>query len=250
MLPEGKMSTCSYCGKNLSENSLLQDGNNKFCDNFCRRSFDVNGGRPKTGSGINQPAAKTRKSLNKSAATVAAVVSAVVAIVVAQLTTGFMQKDFSKLSEYKSPDHSFIVMLPGNVVEQEQTINTPLGPIKMCMYSAKSKHQEFTVAYSDYPDSFINATDPTVLLDGSRDGAVRNIQGQLLSETLIKLQGHPGRELSIEGPQKIILKSRIYLVKRRLFQVMAISKPGHAFDKKIEDVFDSFTINDSTKTGI
>ena len=122
------MRTCSYCGRNLSENSCLRDGTNKFCDNCCRRSFDVNGGRPKSGSGTNQAAAKSKKSLNKSATTISAVVAAVVAVVAAQLTTGFMQKDFSRLTEYKSPDHSFAVMFPKNVAGQEQTINTQLGP--------------------------------------------------------------------------------------------------------------------------
>ena len=246
------MSTCSYCGKDLSENSSLQDGTDNFCDNICRRSFDTNGGRPKTGSGTGRTAAaiKPKKSPNKSATTISAIVAAVVAVVVAQLTTGFMQKDFSPLTEYKSPDHSFAVMLPKEVGEQEQTVNTQLGPIKMCIYSAKSKHQEFTVVYSDYPDSYVNTTGPAVILDGARDGAVRNIQGQLLSETLIELQGNPGRELKIEGPRKLIIRSRMYLVKNRLFQIMAISKPDHSFDKKIKDVFDSFRITDGTKTGI
>ena len=240
------MSTCSYCGKLLSENSSIEDGSNKFCDTMCRSSFEANGGRPKNGieTAPAAAAAKTGKPRNKTTTIVSAVVAAVAAVVAAQLTTGVLQKDFSKLTEFKSPDHSFVIMLPENVKAQEQTVNTQLGPIKMYMYNAKSKHQHFTVAQSDYPGSFVNSTDPKTILDGSRDGSVRNIQGQLLSETLIELQGHPGRELKIEGPNKIVIKSRIYLVKNRMFQIMALSKPDHSFDKKIQDVFDSFKIND------
>lgn len=224
------MATCSYCGREAPENTMLHVGDASFCNNSCRLSFEKNGGL-------------TAKKSKKTVTTVGAITAAVVAVVVGQLTTGFMQRDFAGLKEFNAPDRSFTVMLPGNVQEQKQTINTQLGPIEAYFYSAKAKHQAFTVAYSDYPDSFIAATDPKAMLDGSRDGAVRNIQGQLLSETLIDMKGNPGRELNIKGPQKMILKCRIYLVKKRLYQIMAVSNPDHAFDKKITEVFDSFKVN-------
>jgi hypothetical protein len=57
------------------------------------------------------------------------------------------------------------------------------------------------------------------------------------------MKGNPGRELKIEGPQKTIMKSRIYLVKKRMYQIMAVFNPEHAHDKKITEVFASFRIN-------
>jgi hypothetical protein len=244
------MAKCSYCGKDRLDDSMLKDGNNIFCDNLCRHSFDKNGGNPKKGIEMAQtPVASVKKSQKNTALTVGAIVSAIVAALVGQFTTNFMQLDFSKLTQYKSPDNSFSVMLPKKVDKQNQTINTQLGPINAYMFNAKLKYQEFTIAYSEYPDSFVKVTDPKTLLDGSRDGAVRNIQGQLLSETLIDIDGNPGRELRIEGPQKMVLKSRMYLVKNRLYQIMVVSKPDHAFDKKIDEVFNSFKITGLNKTG-
>lgn len=237
------MAKCDYCGKELSDNTVLEVGGKAFCNNLCRHSFEKNGSKPKEGAFPSEPKVEKKQGNSKKTATaVGAIIAAIVAAVVGQLTTGFMQKDFAGLKEFKSPDNSFMVMLPKDVKEEKQAVNTQLGPIEYVSYSAKAKHQEFTIAYSDYPDSFVTATDPKVLLDGSRDGAVRNIQGTLLSETIIDMNGRPGRELRIEGPQKIILKSRIYLVGKRLYQIMAVSQPDHSFDKKIDEVFSSFKI--------
>lgn len=41
------MDKCSYCGKEVSDNSVLQADGHSFCDNLCRRSFERNGGKAK-----------------------------------------------------------------------------------------------------------------------------------------------------------------------------------------------------------
>jgi hypothetical protein len=239
------MAKCNYCGKDLSEDTLLRDGGNAFCNNLCRHSFEKDGSKPKKGAFPDESKAQ-KKPVNskKAAATIGAITAAIVATVVGQLTTGFMQKDFSGLKEFSSPDNSFTIMLPKNVKEEKQTVNTQVGPIECLFYNAKAKYLDFTIACSEYPDSFVANKDPKILLDGSRDGAIRNIQGTLLTETFIDINGHPGRDLRIEGPQKAIIESRIYLVGKRLYQIMAISQPGHSFDKKIDEVFKSFKIRD------
>jgi hypothetical protein len=223
------MGKCEYCGKEVSGNIVFQAGEKIFCNNLCQLSFE------KT--------AKTTKSTKKISVLIGAITVAIIAIIVGHLTTGFLQGDFENLTKYSAPDKSFTLMLPKNVEETKQVVNTPLGPINIYFFEAKAKHHVFTVAFSDYPPSFIETNDTKTLLDGSRDGAVRNIQGQLLSETFIDFKGHSGRELRILGPQKIILKMRIYLVGNRLYQIMTVAEPDYVYDKIINTVFDSFKIN-------
>jgi hypothetical protein len=238
------MAKCSYCGKEKTNDMMLQINDKFFCDNVCRHSFDNNGGKAKHGAfpAEVKTESKSKKNSKITATAVGAVTAAIIAAVTGHFTTGFMQKDFAGLKEFIAPNKSFTIMLPKNVKEQKQTINTKLGPIDVISYTATAKHHDFTVAFSEYPASFIAGSNPQTILDGSRDGAVRNIQGQLLTETLFDIKGHPGRELKIEGPQKMILHVRVYLVGNKLYQVMAISKPAFAYDKKIDEVFDSFKI--------
>jgi hypothetical protein len=185
------------------------------------------------------------KSFVKKTRTVATIfgmlVAALIATFVGQYTKGYFQKN-AAFKEFLSPDKSFSALLPQGPRESSKKINTPIGSIRTFAYNAKSKHHEFSIAYCDYPDSFVAATDPKQILAGAADGAVHNIQGKLLGETSIDMNGIPGTELKIETPQKMVLKSRIYFAGKRLFQIMAIGKPDHAFDKELTEVFDSFKI--------
>jgi hypothetical protein len=231
------MTKCNYCGKEQNENAFLQVGENAFCNNLCKHSFEKNGSNAM--DAVFPAKSKPQKDPKKSRMTAiifGVFIAAIVATVAVQLTKGSVLKDSSGLKKFNSPDKSFSVMLPKDVKEDKQTAFTELGPIEFISYSAKAEFQEFTIAYSDYPDTFVVATGPNVLLDGSRDGAVRNVQGKLLSETKIEINGYPGRELKIESPQKIILKSQIYMVGKRLYQLMAISNSDHSLDKEIDEV--------------
>ncbi|HEX3020720.1 MAG TPA: hypothetical protein VHP36_10480 [Chitinispirillaceae bacterium] len=237
------MAKCDYCGKELSENTIFEAGANVFCNIICRNSFENNGNMPKQDALSNIIEAE-KHSLNskKTTATIVAIVTALVAAFAGQLKNDMIGRDFSNFKEFSSPDSSFTVMLPKDVKEQKQTANSQLGPMGLLSYIARVKHHEFSITYTDYPDSFITTADSKEFLDDAVEDAVRIVQGTLLSEGIVNLNGHPGREMRIEGPQKIIVESKIYLVGNRLYQIMAISEPGHSFDKEVYKMFSSFKI--------
>ena len=65
--------------------------------------------------------------------------------------------------------------------------------------------------------------DPERVLDGARDGAVGNVNGVLRSEQRIALGGHPGRDLVVDVPGQVVARQRIYLVGRRLYQLIVVT---------------------------
>jgi hypothetical protein len=75
--------------------------------------------------------------------------------------------------------------------------------------------------YSDYPETILKAPADKVL-DGGRDGALANTEGKLVSDQGLSLDGFAGREFIIEIPGKGLMKLRTFLVRQRLFQVMAM----------------------------
>jgi hypothetical protein len=191
----------------------------------------------------SSPAENPPKKSQLKATIFGMLVAALIATIFGQFTKEYLHKNNGKMMPFVSPDKSFSATLPQGVKESRQRVKTPLGTIETFSYNAKSKYCDFAIAYCDYPDSFVAISGPAKILDGARDGAVHNVKGRLLGEAPVDLNGAPGREFNIETPQKMILKSRIYLAGRRLFQVMAIAKPDHAGDGKIAEVFDSFKIN-------
>jgi len=124
--------------------------------------------------------------------------------------------------EFSSTEGSFAVLLPGTPSYEKQNSSTAVGPIDMHLFSLDlAKDAAFMIMYSDYPDVIAQAPADKVL-DGGRDGALANTKGRLVAEESMSLDGFPGREFTIDIPGKGMMKLRAYLVRQRLYQIMAV----------------------------
>lgn len=123
--------------------------------------------------------------------------------------------------EFSSVEGNFAVMMPGTPAYEKKDTATAVGPIDMHMFTLNIKRDAaYIVMYSDYPE-IVTKAPPDRILDGGRDGAVANAKGKLIGEQNLTLDGFPGREIAIEVPGKGLMKVRAFLVRQRLFQVMA-----------------------------
>ena len=149
-----------------------------------------------------------------------------------------------QFKQFRCDDGRFSVLLPGKPERQNQSLDTPLGKIDLVTYMAGSRKAGCAVAYADYPEQHINSTDPQKLLDGSRDGAITNVGGQLISETRIDFHGKPAREILIEVPNKAFINLRLFLIGPRLYQLMFIAPNNQGYEQDISKFFESFTVDD------
>jgi hypothetical protein len=78
------------------------------------------------------------------------------------------------------------------------------------------------VAYADFPSVITEESAINRILDGSRNQILTNKERKLLSETAIAFDGHIGRELKLEVADGDMV-TRIYWVKRRLYQLIAVT---------------------------
>jgi len=141
--------------------------------------------------------------------------------------------------EFRSSEGAFSILLPGTPTEQISTA----GPIDFHFFVLEQKDITYMVGYSDYPDTLVQERTPDVMLDGTRDGAVANVQGELLSELIISLNEYPGRELKIESHGgKVTTKTRIFMVGHRLYQVMVATRKEKAFSENVKRFLDSFKL--------
>ncbi len=173
--------------------------------------------------------------------------SIVVAVFTVFLLGGFgaaAQVQETGWKEFQSKEGGFSVLLPGAPVEEKQAVQTELGPIEVRTFTFGLKENvgAYVVSFNDYPVELVKQSDPQKMLDGARDGAVRTVKGRLLSEKKITLDGAPGRELRIEAPGTLVIQSRIYLVKNRLYQILAVTQKEKAADAEITKFRDSFKL--------
>jgi hypothetical protein len=123
---------------------------------------------------------------------------------------------------------AFTVALPTTPTEQRQRVKTATGQLDVAVFLAEDKHDvSYVVSYSDLPESEVKKGTEKKRLDFARDGAVSKARGKLRSEKAIELAGFPGREVVIENDSEVVVRLRIFVVQRRLYQAMVVG-PGAA----------------------
>ena len=152
-----------------------------------------------------------------------------------------------KLAPFASEAGKFSISAPTDLEESQQSVQTPVGPIDIHTFTAETKESAFVVAYSDYPAAIVTESDPQMLLDSSRDGAISNLRGTLVQEEKIELESHPGRSLLInattETGEPAVIDARIYLVNNRLYQILVVTPEKDTDPIKAAEFLNSFTLN-------
>ncbi|MSQ94007.1 MAG: hypothetical protein EXR98_05560 [Gemmataceae bacterium] len=144
-----------------------------------------------------------------------------------------------------SKDGGFKIGMPGKPAESKRKVLTATGHLDVTLLVAEGRNgAAFAISYCDYSEDDVKKRDLEKRLDHARDGAVSSSGGKLQSERIADLRDgdnlHRGRDLIIEKNGGIIARMRIFLVGRRLYQVMVL---GTAPTKEAGIFLDSFELN-------
>jgi hypothetical protein len=144
------------------------------------------------------------------------------------------------------------ILMPAKPEQTKREINHPTyGKLTMNMSILKPKDSTdlnllYALSYSDYPVGTIHSDSTNILenfFNASRDGAIANVQGKFLSETILNLSKYPGRELRIDFKNGLaLIRSRNYLVKNRLYTIQIITLTKDNFNISINKFLDSFSL--------
>jgi hypothetical protein len=151
-----------------------------------------------------------------------------------------------KIEEFTSEAGDFTIQAPIALTENSQSVETAVGPVEIHTFTAEDRNAAYVVAYSDYPAEMVSQSDPDALLSGSRDGAVQNVGGTLISEDKIEMDGNPGLELVIDAQtetgEEATVNARLFLFENRLYQVLVVVPKGEAESVDVDGFFESFKV--------
>ena len=144
------------------------------------------------------------------------------------------------------------IQMPSKPEQTKRIIGHPIyGKLTMNMATVQPKDSTdpnvvYMLSYADYPIGAIHS-DSINLLDSffisCREGSVANVQGKLLSETILNFSGYPGRELRMDFKNGLaIIRCRNYLVKNRLYSLLIITLTENNFNTSINKFLDSFKL--------
>ncbi|HQV71267.1 MAG TPA: hypothetical protein PLJ62_09670 [Thermoflexales bacterium] len=149
------------------------------------------------------------------------------------------------LKLFTSNEGKFAVWMPGEPKKSSQTVDTAGMKIDVTFYTLEIGTGAYLLGYNDYPADKVQQADAQNILDGARDGGLKNINATLLSETKIEQDGFPGRDItaraSVQG-REYAVRIRVFLVNNRLYQQMVLTEPGKIPDGDIAKFVDSFKL--------
>lgn len=143
---------------------------------------------------------------------------------------------------YTYKNGGFAAAFPKMPTESTQRVKSATGELKVHLYVAEGSGEvSYVVSWTDLPAKEARKGTEQKRLDFAQGGAVSSSRGKLRSSTKRTIDGHPGRELIIDGPGESSVRVRLYVVGRRLFQVLAVG-PGSAASRQALHFLDSFRL--------
>lgn len=125
--------------------------------------------------------------------------------------------------EYAISKGAFAISMPTAPVIENHVIETETGQIDTHIVLAKTGSSvAYAVVYCEYPQDALFCRAPEKYLNTASDQMVRKMNGTLISETDIRLDGFPGREIRMRVPNGI-LHLKLYAVGKHSYQIYAVA---------------------------
>jgi hypothetical protein len=124
--------------------------------------------------------------------------------------------------EYRPADAGYRIEFPGT-----PTVTTrQADPITITLATLSRGSAAFISSHSAMPAGS-DLGDPQKLLDGARDGGVRNVNGTLRDEQHLSVSGAPARRLVIDVPQRGLVVLMVAALRGiMLYQALHVGPPG------------------------
>ncbi len=152
--------------------------------------------------------------------------------------------------EFTSTAGRFAITFPGTPTEETQAVGSEGAALEVHRYTLRSEGTVYAVAYVDYPIPVDNLMIAKQVLDNVAGAELEEAESSTSSTTEFTLGAHPGRFLKLTLPDGSILRNKMLMVGKRLYQVtLAMSvetktppAPAQFHDAITARFFDSFKL--------
>ena len=126
-----------------------------------------------------------------------------------------------KWEQFSSPEGGFTVLMPIKPTQKSQKTEGETLSLEDHRFTASVEEGKvtYTVSYTDFPDE-LSQLPPNVILDSISSRFTNNKKLKSLNQQDISLGEYSGKEFKFESPDETIVKQRVFLVKKRLYQLV------------------------------
>jgi hypothetical protein len=137
----------------------------------------------------------------------------------------------------------FTVMLPQTPTEKTETVRDTIGPYTTHLFTVRSENSVFVIGWVDYDPGFNFGVQSE--LNANRDNFIKGVKGTLVNSNNITIDGYQSIEFTAETTETIY-RSRVYMVGRRPYQLIAGTLKGFDGSANVTRFFDSFKVRPPT----
>lgn len=146
---------------------------------------------------------------------------------------------------FSSKEGGFTVLMPGTPSQIKLPIDSQEGATTLIGFRVIRKNEaNYMVGYADVPAGVKLNTpaERNKFLVEVATGFSTSLQGRILNQQTVNLGRYPGREIRVQFPQGVKGRQRLYLVKRRLYQLVVMTGKESSLSKSIQGFMDSFKL--------
>ena len=144
--------------------------------------------------------------------------------------------------EHRPVGGGYRVEMPGVPKRASQRVEGRLGDATLIFDLLDLGTTAYGVSYADLPDSIMTKRTVDQLLDDSRKGIVKNMDGSLVSSSNLQIEGHSGRSFTCSMPMKNACAARNVLVGNRIFQLIYVGPKGTETGAEATRFLESFQL--------
>ena len=128
---------------------------------------------------------------------------------------------------YNYPADGFSAAFPSKPAQTTKNVGTDTGTYELHSYLAVDGQTALYIGVCDY-GAKPSTDDPNTLLEGAKDGALKNSNAQLVSEQAITLGIYDGLEYEAES-DTVHFTARLYMVGAMLYQTIVVTPRGQPY---------------------
>jgi hypothetical protein len=144
---------------------------------------------------------------------------------------------------FESQDGKFAISFPAKPVLDEYPAKLASGESYTSHRWGTKPNDDVAFGCSWWEDPNLPNRSPDEMLNKIRDLGLYGVQGTLISETRLTVQGYPARDIQARARGNSAMDNRIILAGTRAYTLLVFDMRGKHDTKSVERFFDSFTLH-------
>ena len=140
---------------------------------------------------------------------------------------------------FSSAPGRFSILVPETPTDKTDTVPSEHGPYTTHLFVVKAAKSVFLIGWVDYDPSF--NFNPHSELDANRDNFIKGLGATLINSRAVTVDGYQCLEFDAETADTLY-RSRVYIVGRRPYQLVAGTVKGQDDSLNVNRFFDSFKV--------